>query len=215
MTSRQVSKVRDVFDAWARTGRAEGMERGHGPVARQAFDKLSVTAGSRYLDIGCGNGYTLRWAATIDPSVSVVGMDVSSEMVALAREQSATFANLLVHEGAFPSPQLDGTFDAIFSMEVFYYLPDVAQALASVYELLAPGGRFVCVVDFYRENAASHSWPADLGVSMALHSAAEWKAICEAAGFDQVEQSRLFSPDVEADSWQASEGSLLTLCTRL
>ncbi len=82
--SEQTTRVRDVFDDWARRGRAEGMERGHGPTARQGFDRLEVGAGTRYLDIGCGNGYTVRWAAAA--GARATGLDVSAEMITRARD---------------------------------------------------------------------------------------------------------------------------------
>ena len=40
MSSAHVDKVAAIFDDWAEAGRAEGMEQGHGPTARPAFDRL-------------------------------------------------------------------------------------------------------------------------------------------------------------------------------
>ena len=55
-----------MFDEWALVGRAEGMERGHGPYARRGFEFLDLSGTPmRYLDVGCGNGYTVRWAAAV------------------------------------------------------------------------------------------------------------------------------------------------------
>jgi cyclopropane fatty-acyl-phospholipid synthase-like methyltransferase len=56
-------RVRTVFDGWARDGSADRMESSHSPFVRQAFDTLPLNRRSWYLDIGCGNGYTVRWAA--------------------------------------------------------------------------------------------------------------------------------------------------------
>lgn len=213
--SEQTTRVRDVFDDWARRGRAEGMERGHGPTARQGFDRLEVGAGSRYLDIGCGNGYTVRWAAAA--GARATGLDVSAEMIDRARAAAASVDGVDFVCDAFPSSQLpDDTFDAIFSMEVFYYLDDLAAGLTAVRSLLRPGGRFACVVDFYGENEASHSWPDDLNLSLHLLSEAEWRAAMEDAGMQVIEQARLRAPLVsgETPTWKHREGSLLTLAAR-
>ena len=211
-----MSRVREVFDDWARSGRAEGMERGHTPAARRAFDRLDLHDAAHYLDIGCGNGYTVRWAARAAPRGLAVGLDLSAEMVRRARALSSGLANVEFLEGAFPGTTLPGApFDAVFSMEVFYYLPDLDAALAAVHALLRPQGRFACVVDYYEENTASHGWPRDLGVPMTLLPAAGWAEAFERAGLEVIEQERLRAdPSAEGEAWKAIEGSLFTLGRR-
>lgn len=218
----QVARVREVFDDWARNGRAEGMERGHGPAARLAFDRLELSPGQRYLDVGCGNGYTVRWAAASDPTVIALGVDLSTEMVERARELSAELPNASFRQTAWPPPAPLGTFDAVFSMETFYYLPDLAAGLAAVHDALAPGGRFACVVDYYTENPESHGWPDALGVPMHLLDEAGWRRAFEGAGLAVVEQSRLRpqtaqiaqTPQGQEPGWKQEVGSLLTLGRR-
>ena len=209
--------VQRLFDAWADDGRAEGMEQGHTPNARTAFDRLEIGPGVSYLDIGCGNGYTVRWAAQIDPSVRATGLDLSPRMIDRARDQSAHHRNTRFIHAPFPLPMLrDEAFDAIFSMEVFYYLPDLSAALREVRRLLRPGGRFVCVVDFYEENPASHSWPEDVGVPMNLLPEGMWRAAMTYAGLEVLEQTQLRPPGavVEEGSTTQTMGSLMTLVRR-
>lgn len=211
--TRDADSVRKVFDAWALAGRAEGMEKGHGPAARAGFDALAVGPGTRYLDIGCGNGYTVRWAA--QAGATALGVDISPEMIARATDLSAgQTARFLV--SAFPDDQMEaGSLDAIFSMEVFYYLEDLDRALKRVYELLAPGGRFACVVDFYAENTASHDWPRELGVHMTLRSERGWRLAFEGAGMTVALQRRVrLTPDETSSPWKVTNGSLLTVGQR-
>ena len=212
----RVAKARTAFDDWARTGRAEGMEKHHGPVARRAFDRLSLAPASWYLDIGCGNGYTVRWAAAAAPEGRAVGIDVAPAMLERARAMSAAFGNTDFRLAAFPDHDLPAErFEGIFSMEVFYYLPDIDAALAATRNLLRPDGRFALVVDYYRENAASHDFPSHVDAEMTLWSMAEWRSAFERAGLAVTEQTRIVLPADEADEdWQATEGSLLTLGTR-
>lgn len=208
----QVKRVTEIFDAWAESGRAEGMEKGHGPTARPAFERLQLRAGQHYLDIGCGNGYTVRWAADLDPSIQAVGIDVSEKMIARARHMSPQDNTRFIH-APFPLPLLKAkSFDAIFSMEVFYYLPDLTWGILSVARLLKPGGHFACVVDFYEENTASHSWPDDVGVSMNLLSEAGWAGAMRDVGLEVIEQSRITDPS--ATGWKRDVGSLMTLAQR-
>lgn len=216
-TTAQLLRVRDVFDEWAQNGRAEGMERGHGPIARQAFDALEVSAGERFLDIGCGNGYAVRWAAQVAPSVNALGLDVATQMIALARDSTIGLPNARFRRGGFPMTELpQGQFHAVLSVEAFYYLPDVAAGLRAVHALLAPGGRFGCVVDHYAENPASHSWSTDLGVPMHLLSGEEWQQLFVDAGFAPVQQRHLRESLVpgQRSTWKHTQGSLFTLAIR-
>src|SRR5690606_18870595 len=120
--------------------------------------------GQHFLDIGSGSGYAVRWAAQVAPSVDALGLDVSAQMIALARASTTGLPNARFRRASFPQIDLEPHhFDAVFSMETFYYLADLPGGLAAVRELLVPGGRFACLVDYYRENTASHRWPDELG----------------------------------------------------
>lgn len=211
-----VAAVRSLFGQWAANGRAEDMARSHIPFVRRAFALLDLQPTSWYLDIGCGTGYTVRWAAERVREGRAVGIDLAPEMVALAREQSRAYDNVAFHVAAFPEHALPlARFDVIFSMEVFYYLPDVAAALEATLALARPGGMFACMVDYYRENVASHSWPAELGVPMTLLDAAGWRRALSQAGFTIVEQRRIRLPRDEATApWKSEVGSLLTIGRR-
>jgi SAM-dependent methyltransferase len=209
-------RVKEVFDDWAARGRAEGMEKGHGPIARVAFARLELPRDGWYLDVGCGNGYTVRWAAEAAPDGWAVGVDLSPTMVERARELSRELPNVEFQEASFPDSRLPrGCFDAVFSMEVLYYLPDLHEALTEIGRLLAPGGRFACVVDYYAENTASHGWPDQLGVEMTLLDGPGWREACRRAGLEVMGQERLrLPPGLASEPWKVTEGSLLTLCRR-
>jgi SAM-dependent methyltransferase len=201
-----------VFSTWALDGRAAGMERAHGPVVRRVLDGLQLPADGWYLDIGCGNGYTVRWMAARLPRGRAVGLDAAPEMVKQARELSGGCVGAEFHEAAFPRHDLPlGRFDAIFSMETLYYLPDIPAGLAEIRRLLKPGGAFISAVDFYEENPESHEWPEYVGLRMVLLSAAQWARAFEGAGFARVRQERLRVPPEEAvEHWHATVGSLVT-----
>lgn len=213
----RVVRVRDVFEDWAARGRAEGMAESHAPLVRPVFERLPLPPDGSYLDIGCGNGYTVRWAAAAAPEGRAVGLDVSPRMIERAREQSTGLPHAEFHLATFPDdhPLEPGSFDVIYSMEVFYYLPDLGAGLGEVRRLLRPGGVFACQVDYYEENAASHSWPEDVGVEMTLLGEAEWREAVERVGLEVAEQFRVRLPPEEAsEPWKATEGSLVTVGRR-
>jgi SAM-dependent methyltransferase len=225
---RSVARVRAVFDEWARGRRADDMAASHAPVARVALERLELSRDARFLDIGCGNGYAVRWAADAAPGGLAIGLDVSPDMIALAQRHSEGYDNVrfaVAEFGTSSVASVAAPFDAIFSMEVFYYLPDLPAALWETLKLLKPAGRFACAVDYYGENTASHSWPADLGVAMILLDEAGWRAAFERAGFVNVRQERIrqaapTSAPVETDvhaaasDWKVTNGTLLTMGER-
>jgi len=82
------------------------------------------------LDIGCGNGYTLRWAAERCRDAEIWGVDVSPKMISLAQDMDASGAGIRYLCGQFPHPEIPPNyFDAIFSMEVFHYMPAIESGL--------------------------------------------------------------------------------------
>jgi len=210
-TSTATPPAGEVFDAWARDGRDDGMELAHGPVVWRVLRQLNLDPDSRYLDIGCGNGYTVRWVA-VERGATAVGLDASREMVTRARALSADLVNASYVHAVFPRHSLPAaSFDVIFSMETMYYMSDLDKALREVSSLLKPGGIFVCAVDFYRENRASHGWTSYVGTEMNLMSARGWRRAFRHAGFQSVSQERVIVPRSEArEHWHATAGSLVT-----
>ena len=209
--------VQAVFDDWAETGRGDAMAQGHDFAARVALKHLDISANQRFLDIGCGIGYSVRWASAIDPSVQAYGLDLSSKMIDRARELTGDVPNARFINAPFPIPILKAkSFDAILSVEAFYYFDDLTWALLSTARLLKHGGLFACVVDYYEENAASHTWPERVGVDLNLLSAAQWKKAMEDIGLIVVDQNRVHHPlaDGSEPDWQQTEGSLLTIAQR-
>jgi len=211
------TRIRDLFNEWARRGRGDAMAESHWPFAIQALERLQIEPASWFLDIGCGTGYAVCWAARAAPDGRAVGIDAAESMISRARAGCVGLPNADFHVTDFPKHHTlpHGRFDHVFSMETFYYFADLDAALAETHRLLAPGGRFACVVDYYAENRASRTWPDDLGVPMHLLDGAAWRAAFMRAGFTDVTQDRLRVPPSEThEPWKTTEGSLLTMGVR-
>src|ERR1035438_2059398 len=70
------------------------MDRTLAPVTAPLLAFAAPRAGSTVIDVGCGCGATtIEIARAVGPSGRVVGIDVSSPMLALARERLRKFAN--------------------------------------------------------------------------------------------------------------------------
>jgi SAM-dependent methyltransferase len=214
----QTARVRDVFDDWAKRGRAEGMESGHGPAVRAALARLPLRPGGRFLDIGCGNGYAVRWAAErTGPEGLATGLDIAPGMIERAQLLSTDVPGVRFLEASWPEHPLEpASIDAILSMEVFYYLSDLGAALRAAHDVLVPGGQFALLMDHYEENPASHGWPEQLGVGMHRLSREGWRAALEAAGFEVLSQTQVRQVRGEGDeeTWKHTLGTLLTMARR-
>ena len=192
-------KVSQLFDRGVSTGWAKQMEIEHEPVARAAFRRARLQAGQSYLDIGCGNGDTVRWACGVHPTVEGYGIDVSAQMIHVARNRSTPFKNARFIHSVFPLRELKAqSFDAIIAVESLYYMPDLLWALVNVNRLLKPGGRFVCTMDRYGDVVGQRPWD-DESVRTHVLSAEEWRALFAEAGLITFEQTCITAAHQQAD----------------
>lgn len=126
-------------------------------------DALQPRAGERILDVGCGPGfYCAELLEEVGPSGSIVGVDSSAPMLALAAGRCGEAENveLLIGE-ATAVPVDDASFDGAISVQVQEYVGEVEVALAELYRALAPGGRAV-VFDIDWETLSLHSEDSEL-----------------------------------------------------
>ena len=195
-------QLRQEFNEWARAGRGEGMEKGHGPVGRQAIELMNIPDDARVLDVGCGSGWASRLLAPRARNGRVVGIDISDEMVTLSADTSREFPNLEFRVASAEAlPFADGEFTHAFSMESLYYYADMPSALKEIRRVLGPGGMFLTVVDLYQENEPSHQWVEDLKVPVQLLSISDYRTLFEDAGFVNVEDRRLYDPTPVPDDY--------------
>ena len=115
--------------------------------------KLGLKAGQRVLDIGCGWGSLAKFAAE-RYGVSVVGVTVSKEQVALGRELCA---GLPVEIRLQDYRELDGRYDAVVSLGMFEHVgpQNYATYMAVVARCLAPGG--LCLLHTIGKNVTANT----------------------------------------------------------
>lgn len=90
------------------------------------------------LDLGCGTG--LSGAVLREASARLVGVDLSSAMLAKARERG--LYDELVHAeiGDYLAGLAPGSVDLALALEVFIYVGDLERVVAACAAALAPGG---------------------------------------------------------------------------
>ena len=155
--------------------------------ARAAFEALALSDGHRFLDIGCGDGQAVRWAAELSKTIQAIGIDVSAEMINRARRRCTDLPNARLIHAPFPLPILKAkAFDGIISIDTFQYFRALQWALVSAIRLLKPGGLFACVIDQYKDQAIGCRQPDEIDFELSLLSASEWADEMVAVGFEIV-----------------------------
>ena len=145
-------------------GHAPATVRQHGRRTAEeaaAFLLPSLRPGMRLLDVGCGPGSITRGLAQRLAPGEVVGLDLSRETLAAAREDAAArgLTNLTYTEGSvYALPFPDQSFDVAYAHQVSQHLREPAAALREMLRVLRPGG-LAAVRDVDWGTAAY--WPRD------------------------------------------------------
>ncbi len=104
-----------------------------------------IRPGEAVLDLGCGAGFDAFVATQlVGPTGRVVGIDMSPEMIAVAKAglREAKFPQVefqVAQVEVLPFP--DASFDVALSNGVLNLIPDKPRALREVFRVLRPGGR--------------------------------------------------------------------------
>jgi SAM-dependent methyltransferase len=198
--------LREEFNRWAEAGRGEGMEQDHLPITLPVLEKMGLTATDNVLEVGCGSGWLARRVAKRVPEGRVVGMDVSDEMIRVARRTSLEFDNILYATGEVGEIPWDASFfNHAISVESAYYWPEPGAGIGEIFRVLRTGGAAWILINYYRDNLHCHQWGPLLAVPTHLLLAEEWMEFFRAAGFTDIVQERVVdpssSPEVYSGRW--------------
>lgn len=129
---------------------------------RFVTDRLGAHgAGSRIVDLGCGSGCFLRFAAR-DLGQRVVGIDANPMAIRLAQELCADLLDkITLQTGDIEDTDLPAaTFDGAVSLDVLLFVSDKDRVLREVARILKPGARFAGTTFELKAPSAAVSAPA-------------------------------------------------------
>lgn len=136
----------------------------------------------RVLDLGVGTGITAQQVLAVHPHASLIGIDASSDMVAIA-QGALPQADYRVSRLEDPLPE--GPFDVTVSAFAIHHLEGVGKSglFRRVAEVLRPGGRFVMLDVVVPTHHVAHPVPLEAGVDRpsSVEDQLEW---LHAAGLD-------------------------------
>jgi SAM-dependent methyltransferase len=153
-----------------------------------------LKAGETVLDLGSGGGIdVLLSARRVGPSGKAYGLDMTDEMLALAREnqRKAGAQNVEFLKGEIENiPLPDNSVDVIISNCVINLSGDKDRVLAEAFRVLRPGGRLaVSDVVVRGEVPAAIRRSAELWIGCVAGAleVSEYRTKLSGAGFEQVE----------------------------
>lgn len=103
------------------------------------------TPSQTVLDIGCGDGYLLHLLAEQQPSLGLIGVDMSHTELSAARQRLGARGQLL-HERAQSLSLPSASVDVALSHLALMLMDDLEQVLGEIHRVLRPGGTLAAVV---------------------------------------------------------------------
>ncbi len=155
------------------------------------FDRTCLKEGDTVLDLGCGGGIDVLLAAQkVGESGHVTGVDMTEEMLQIARENQAltNITNVDFVQGYLEHlPFDDNSFDCVISNCVINLCEDKSKVLAEALRVLKPLGCFV-VADIafdsaYYQAQSVDSAAAILGCTSGVLDIQQYRGILNQLGF--------------------------------
>ena len=162
----------EVFEWAGRMGREwvrnqDALDRQLAPAGEAGLRALAPRPGERLLDLGCGAGATTaELARAVGPEGAVTAVDVSPDLLAVARARPGCERVTFVEADAARWVAPEAAFDALFSRFGCMFFEEPVAAFANLGRAMRPGGRAVLVA--WREMALN-PWaaiPASVGAEL-------------------------------------------------
>jgi ubiquinone/menaquinone biosynthesis C-methylase UbiE len=139
------SKISDVrmTRVEKRLVNSAGHSRRVAEAAVRRLRRVPIQRGWSYLDVGCGNGAAALSVADAF-GVSVVGVDVDPQQIALARNAAGDRSDVLfITADATCLPFKDGQFNLVATNKTTHHVPQWASALSEMRRVLRSRGYLV------------------------------------------------------------------------
>jgi ubiquinone/menaquinone biosynthesis C-methylase UbiE len=152
----------EFFAGYSLLGRSvEGLDgAAEWPALRALLPDLH---GQSVVDLGCGFGWFCRWARE-NGAAQVLGLDVSDNMLARARTDTADAAISYAQADLERLDLPEASFDLAYSSLALHYVEHLAELFGVVHRALKPGGALVFSAEHPIYTAPTHpGWSSDMG----------------------------------------------------
>lgn len=146
------SKKQNLFDKWAPFYDFFWTTIVYQTFHKRMLEYVELPESSKVLDLGCGSGRLLNRLGKKYPHLRGIGLDLSQEMLKVARKKAKQGTRLIYIQGNAESlPFAEGQFDAVFNTISFLHYPNPEQVLSEISRVLKIGGYFYLVDYTVRE----------------------------------------------------------------
>jgi ubiquinone/menaquinone biosynthesis C-methylase UbiE len=104
------------------------------------LDWLAPRPGSKWVDVGCGNGAFTELVVAKNAPAEIKGVDPSDGQLAYARTRRGTEMAEFHKGDAMALPFPDRSFDVAIMALVIFFVPEPAKGVAEMVRVVAPGG---------------------------------------------------------------------------
>ena len=119
-----------IFDTWG----------------RQFLDDFPIWSNRCILDLATGTGILTRLLVDrIGSEGSIVGLDISSEMLAIAQKELGREGSNIsfIESPAYPMNLPSNSFDVVVCQQGFQFFPDKSAAANEIHRVLVPNGKVI------------------------------------------------------------------------
>ena len=148
-------------------------------IINRILDNAQVAAGQDVLDVACGTGVMIPYYLQRQVN-SVTAIDISPRMAELAQEKFANDSRVEVLCGDVEEQVFRRKFDVIVVYNAFPHFPEPRRLIATLSDLLKPGGRLTVAHGMSREAIDGHHGGSASKVSVGLMRAESLKRLFEA-----------------------------------
>lgn len=168
------------------------MNESHAYLVDWGLACIELHTGDTVLDIGCGGGNTLARIAERVTEGHLVGIDYAETSVEASRAFNAALVAAgrmeILHGSVESLPFEDGHFDAVVTVESFYFWPNPEECLKEVARVVKKGGTFLLLAEIYERNDLPESIREKIaGYQLTNPTPEEFERLFRAAGFAAVE----------------------------
>ena len=106
----------------------------------------ALNRAGRYLEVGCGTGSLATMVAELNPAMHITALDLSADMVALAKDRIAEknlqerISCAIGDAGDAASIHQFGEFDVVYSAFSFHHWKDAEKAIANLWKVVRADG---------------------------------------------------------------------------
>jgi ubiquinone/menaquinone biosynthesis C-methylase UbiE len=175
---------------------------------RRTIELSSLPIGSRVLDVCCGTGASaLPAAEAVGPKGNVIGVDLATELLALARTKAIQLGlgNIEFEVGDMLALRFPvASFDAVVCVFGIFFVPDMVIAVSELWSRIRPGGKLAVTTwgPNFCEPANDAFWCSIKNVRADLYKGFNpWDRIDDPAGLKKIlEEAGVPSPKIIAEN---------------